>query len=364
MARVVLENLTKKFGKATVVDRLNLEVNDGEFVALLGPPGAGKTTILRMIAGLDSQTSGNIRIGDRLVNKLQPSERNVSMVFQTFALYPQMNVYDNLAFPLKKRRMSKADIDKGVKEVGEMLGISHLLEKKPALLSGGERQRVAIGRAIVRPSDVFLLDEPLSNLDAKLRILMRVELRKLQEQLKQTALFGTPDELEAMSMADKIAVINEGKLVQFDVSETIFDHPKDLFVAKFVGSPPMNTLVGKYEQKERGKPSISFSGFTLDVSELQQHLGDERLGSELVLGVRPSNLSVSKEKSSTQRIQAEVYATEPLGSETILDLKVGEDIVKAIVPPTFPAATGDAVWLGMDTSRVHIFDKQTEVALI
>lgn len=364
MAKVVLENLTKKIGKATVVDNLTLEVKDGEFVALLGPPGAGKTTILRMIAGLDSQTSGNIHIGDRLVNKLQPSERNVSMVFQTFALYPQMNVHDNLAFPLKKRRMSKADIDKRVKEVCEMLGIAHLVEKKPALLSGGERQRVAIGRAVVRSSDVFLLDEPLSNLDAKLRIHMRVELRKLQEQLKQTAIFGTPDELEAMSMADKIAVVNEGKLVQFDVSESVYDHPKDLFVAKFVGSPPMNTLVGKYEQKDKGRPSISFSGFALDVSEFQQHLGDTRLGSELVLGVRPSNISVSKEKNPTQRIQAEVYAVEPLGSETILDLKVGDDIVKAIVPPTFAAAMADAVWLGMDMSRVHVFDRQTEVTLV
>ena len=362
MARVVLENLTKKLGKANVVDHLSLEVKDGEFVALLGPPGAGKTTTLRMIAGLDSQTSGNIRIGDKLVNRLQPAERNVSMVFQTFALYPQMSVYDNLAFPLKKRRMSKADIDKKVKEVGEMLGISHLLEKRPGLLSGGERQRVAIGRAIVRPSDVFLLDEPLSNLDAKLRILMRAELRKLQEQLKQTAIFGTPDELEALSMADKVAVINEGKLVQFDVSESVYDHPKDLFVAKFVGSPPMNTLVGKFEAKD-AKSLIMFSGFNLNVTEFREHLGDERLGSELVLGVRPSNISVSKEKSGSQDIQAEVYAIEPLGSETILDLKVGDDIVKAVVLPTFTPSIGDNVWLAIDMNRMHVFDKQSELTL-
>ena len=363
MARVVLENLTKKLGKANVVDRLNLEVKDGEFLALLGPPGAGKTTTLRMIAGLDSQTSGNIRIGDKLVNSLQPAERNVSMVFQTFALYPQMSVYDNLAFPLKKRRMSKADIDKKVKEVSEMLGISHLLEKRPGLLSGGERQRVAIGRAIVRPSDVFLLDEPLSNLDAKLRIHMRVELRKLQEQLKQTAIFGTPDELEALSMADKVAVINEGKLVQFDVSESVYDHPKDLFVAKFVGSPPMNTLVGKFEAKD-AKSLIMFSGFNLNVTEFRENLGDERLGSELVLGVRPSNVSVSKQKSGSQDIQAEVYAIEPLGSETILDLKVGDDIVKAVVLPTFTPRIGDNVWLAIDMNRMHVFDKESELTLV
>jgi multiple sugar transport system ATP-binding protein len=363
MARVVLENLTKKLGKANVVDRLNLEVKDGEFVALLGPPGAGKTTTLRMIAGLDSQTSGNIRIGDRLVNNLQPPERNVSMVFQTFALYPQMSVYDNLAFPLKKRQMSKADIDKKVKEVGEMLGISHLLGKRPGLLSGGERQRVAIGRAIVRPSDVFLLDEPLSNLDAKLRILMRVELRKLQEQLKQTAIFSTPDELEALSMADKIAVINEGKLVQFDVSESVYDHPKDLFVAKFVGSPPMNTLVGKFEAKD-AKSFVMFNGFNLNVTDFREHLGEERLGSELVLGIRPSNVTVSNKKAGPQDIQAEVYAIEPLGSETILDLKVGDDIVKAVVPPTFTSRIGDNVWVAIDMNRIHLFDKQSELTLV
>ncbi len=363
MARVILENLTKKLGKKAVVDNLSLEVNDGEFVCLLGPPGAGKTTTLRMIAGLESQTSGNIRIGERLVNNLQPLERNVSMVFQTFALYPQMTVYENLAFPLKKRRMSQADIDKRVREVAEMLGISPLLEKRPGLLSGGERQRVAIGRAIVRPSDVFLLDEPLSNLDAKLRIHMRVELRKLQEQLKQTAIFSTPDELEALSMADKIAVINEGKLIQFDVSETVYDHPKDLFVAKFVGSPPMNTLVGKYEGKD-AKSFISFSGFSLNVSEFREQLGDERLGSELVVGVRPSNIAVSKQKSGSDDVQAEVYATEPLGSETILDLKVGDDIVKAVVPPTFTSRTGETVYVAIDMDRIHVFDKQSELTLV
>jgi len=364
MAHVVLENLTKKIGKATIVDNLTLEVKDGEFVCLLGPPGAGKTTTLRMIAGLDSQTSGNIYIGDRQVNNLQPSQRNVSMVFQTFALYPQMTVYDNLSFPLKKRRMSKPDIDKKVKEVGEMLGISHLLEKRPGLLSGGERQRVAIGRAIVRPSDVFLMDEPLSNLDAKLRLHMRAELRKLQEELKQTAIFSTPDELEALSMANKIAVINEGKLLQFDVSEAVYDHPKDLFVAKFVGSPPMNTLIGKYEQKDRHKAFITFDGFVLDISEFRQQLGDRQVGSELVLGVRPTNIAVSREKTSAERIQAEVYAAEPLGSETILDIKLGEDIVKAVVPPTFTSKIGENVWLSIDRSRMHIFDKQSEVTLV
>jgi len=363
MARVVLENVTKKLGKKTVVDNLSLEVNDGEFVCLLGPPGAGKTTTLRMIAGLESQTSGDIRIGDKVVNNLQPAQRNVSMVFQTFALYPQMTVYENLAFPLKKRRMPRPDIDRKVREVAEMLGILPLLEKKPALLSGGERQRVAIGRAIVRPSDVFLLDEPLSNLDAKLRILMRAELRKLQEQLKQTAIFSTPDELEALSMADRIGVINDGKLVQFDASETVYDRPKDLFVAKFVGSPPMNTLVGKYEAKD-GKSFISLSGFSLNVSELRERLGDQRFGSELVLGVRPSNIAVSKEKSGVNDVQAEVYASEPLGSETILDLKVGDDIVKAVVPPTFTSDMGETVWLAIDMNRIHIFDKQSEVTLV
>jgi len=364
MARVVLENLTKKLGKTTIVDNLSLEVNDGEFVCLLGPPGAGKTTTLRMIAGLDSQTSGNIRIGERLVNNLQPSERNVSMVFQTFALYPQMTVYENLAFPLKKRQMSHGEIDKKVREVGEMLGISPLLEKRPALLSGGERQRVAIGRAVVRPSDAFLLDEPLSNLDAKLRLHMRAELRKLQEELKQTAIFSTPDELEAMSMADKIAVMNEGKLLQFDVSENVYDHPKNLFVARFVGSPPMNTMIGKYEKKDGGRSFISFSGFTLDVSEFREHLGDERLGSELVLGVRPSNISVSKQRTSAEDVQAEVYAVEPLGAETVLDLEIGEDIVKAVVPPTFDTSMGDSVWLVIDRNRLHIFDKQAELTLL
>jgi multiple sugar transport system ATP-binding protein len=358
LAKVVLENIRKLFGSVKAVDGISLEIADREFLTLLGPSGCGKTTTLRLVAGLEQLTEGNVYIGDKLVNDVPPRDRNIAMVFQTYALYPHMNVFDNIAFPLIIRHMSKSEIRNRVKEAAETLEIGNLLKRKPKELSGGQRQRVALGRAIVRKPAVFLMDEPLSNLDAKLRVYMRAELKRLQKRLNTTLIYVTHDQVEAMTMSDRIAIMNEGNIQQVDNPANIYFNPTNLWVAGFVGSPPMNffdcTLI---EKEGRG---------VLDVTEFQVPLSTENSAairksastSELVLGVRPEDTRVTKH-SVPNGIQAKVYVTEPIGDSVIVDARIGETLAKAKAHPSFEAKLDDTVYLTFDTQRMHIFDKKT-----
>lgn len=362
LAKVVLENITKKFGDVVAVDGLSLLIEDEEFVVLLGPSGCGKTTALRCVAGLETPDAGNIYIGDRLVNEVAPKDRDIAMVFQSYALYPHMSVYDNLAYPLKMRRLSKQEIDEKVRKAAEILRIPHLLKRKPKQLSGGEQQRVALGRAIVREPRVFLLDEPLSNLDAKLRFYMRAELKRLQEELAITTIYVTHDQAEAMTMADRIAVMNHGLLLQLATPGEIYEAPSTTFVAGFLGSPPINFVDCSFVEKD-GRAFLDAGGFTLDVTDLASIIREKSTSTELQLGIRPEDLLV-EQRPKTEGVEAEVYVVEPLGSQIILDLKIGENILKAISPPDVIAKIGDKLCLIFRKDKMHIFDAKTENTII
>jgi ABC-type sugar transport system ATPase subunit len=359
MPQVILKNIVKRYGKETAVDNVSLEFKDRSFTCLLGPPGAGKTTLLRIIAGLIDHDEGEIYFDDKNVSKLTTGRRDVAMVFQSFALYPHLNVYENISSPLKKKNFPNSRIKKKVNEVSEMLGISHLLTKRPALLSGGEKQRVAIGRAIAKEPKILLMDEPLSNLDAKLRIHMRAELRKLQKRLDITTIMGTPDSIESLTMADKIAVFNEGSLLQYDSTEKIYDHPNNLFVAEFVGSPKMNILKFVLD-KETNKNQAKFETFTYDLSRYSEFLKDIKSGEELLFGIRPSDIEIVKEKGIKKGIEASVYTLEPIGADIIVNLKVGEDIIKTKISSTFKLEVDQKVFLEIDEEAIHLFNEKTE----
>jgi len=362
MARVFLENVVKVFGRKRVIDDITLEVKDGEFVAVFGPPGAGKTTLLKMIAGLENITSGRIWIGDKIVNELSPGERDVAMVFQSFALYPTMSVYDNLAFPLRKRKLSKQEIDSRVKEIASILNISELLEKKPGMLSGGERQRVALGRALVRKPQVFLFDEPLTNLDAKLRLNMRVELKKLQKEIGQTAIISTPDDLEAISMADRIAVLDKGKLIQYDSVDNIYDRPNCLYVAKNFGSPEMNTVKGDLLSKD--DKIILDLGFTkLDLSMYRDILRNY-IGRSVVLGIRPQYIKISTQNIKELGLRGKVENIENTGPEVYVLVSFGEVEFSTVSGPDLNLTIGEDVWLYVDLSKIHLFDCDSGAAII
>lgn len=362
MAKVRLENVNKRFGEVEAVRDLSLEVRDEEFVVLLGPSGCGKTTALRCVAGLEVPDSGCIYIGDRLVNDLLPKDRDVAMVFQSYALYPHMSVYDNIAFPLRMHGTSKNDIDHKVKKAAETLRITELLSRKPKQLSGGEQQRVALGRAIVREPKAFLMDEPLSNLDAKLRLHMRTELKRLQKELKITTAYVTHDQAEAMTMADRVAVMNHGMLLQLAAPEEIYRSPSCAFVAGFLGSPPMNFVACSVLEKD-SKMSLDAGTFTLDILGLGNVIRERSSSSEVMLGVRPEDITIQP-NPGPGAIHSEVYEVEPLGSEIIVDLKVGETIFKAKSPPGVKPNAGDEMWLTFKEEKLHIFDKKTENALV
>jgi multiple sugar transport system ATP-binding protein len=362
MVEVRLENLTKIFDKKVVaVDNIDLQIKDKEFLVLLGPSGCGKTTTIRCIAGLEKPDSGNIYIGDRLVNDVPEKDRDVAMVFQTFALWPHMKARDNIAFPLKMHKVPKKEIKKEVQKIAELLKISHLLDRMPGQLSGGEAQRVALGRAIIRDPKVFLLDEPLANLDAKLRIHMRVELKKLQEQIGVTTICVTHDQAEAMAMADTIAVMHQGKIRQMGTASELYDQPTDLFVAGFIGSPAMNFMDCTFEE---AKGFLVSDAFALEIpKQLIKDIKKNATSSELILGVRPQDITVN-EKEVPNSIVSEVYAVEPLGHETIFDLKLGDKIIKACTHPTYTINLGQKVWMKFDMDRMHLIDKKTEKAVI
>jgi multiple sugar transport system ATP-binding protein len=364
MASIRLENVTKSFKSTTAVNDINLMIADGEFFCILGPPGAGKTTLLRLIVGLEKPDGGNIIIGDEQVNNVHPSRRDISMIFQNLALYPDKTVFDNIAFPLRQQKVAEEEIGRRVAEVARNLRIDWLLEKIPSQLSGGERQRVAIGRAIVRQPKAYLMDEPLSNLDALLRLEMRVTLKELQTNLKETFVYVTHDQVEALSMGDRIAVLNQGVLQQVDDPATIYSSPSNMFVATVLGNPPMNFLKCIL-RRSNGTPQLEHPAFTL-ASDDREVLGLFRGGAgsaEMVLGFRPEDIHIHHEKPKGETIPAEIYVTEPLGNETIVDIKLGENVIKVLAESDFEGSPGQRVWITANTNKLHLFDDKSHACV-
>jgi multiple sugar transport system ATP-binding protein len=360
-----LEDVSKHYGTVKAVDHVSLEVMDKEFMTFLGPSGSGKTTTLRLIAGLETPTSGRIWIGEREVQNLPPKDRDTAMVFQSYALYPHMTVYDNLAFPLRMRKLSKDEINSRVKKTADVLKIDNFLSRKPKQLSGGEQQRVALGRALVREPKVFLMDEPLSNLDAKLRLYMRAELKALQKRLGVTVIYVTHDQVEAMSMADRIALMEGGTLLQLSAPEEIYSRPVNQQVAGFIGSPPMNFIECTLLEEDL-KLFLENPSFRLDVSEIRGSFNGIASSSEVILGVRPEHITPSNEQPGPARcgVRGEIYVVETLGSDSILDVKISETLVKVKGSPTLKVVPGDSVTLSFDRKKLHIFDKKTGKALV
>jgi multiple sugar transport system ATP-binding protein len=366
VARVQLERVVKKFGSVSAVDELTLEIADREFITLVGPSGCGKTTTLRMIAGLEKVTSGQIYFDELPVGHLPADHRDIAMVFQSYALYPHMNVYDNIAFALRMMRVPRAEIERRVKWAAEMLDISELLQRKPRQLSGGQRQRVALGRSVVREPACFLLDEPLSNLDAKLRVTMRGELKRLHLELKRTFIYVTHDQAEALTMSDRIAVMNEGRLQQHGPPDEIYNRPRNTFVAGFMGSPPMNLLHGEIGTNN-GAASFIAPGLDLPLGpRLSAHVQRTQARS-VVLGIRPEAILVRDGDASPPRgaqwIAAPVYIQEPLGSDQYLTLEIGGTHAKARTGPDVDVRVGDSVQVAFDPAKLHLFDAETGTAL-
>jgi multiple sugar transport system ATP-binding protein len=361
LAEIRLENVTKMFGDNAAVDHINLTARDKEFLVLVGPSGCGKTTTLRMIAGLEEITTGEIYIGDRLVNNIAPKDRDIAMVFQNYALYPHMSVFKNLAFGLKQRKLPKSEINVRVNEVAKLLGLGELLKRKPKELSGGQRQRVAMGRAIVRKPMVFLFDEPLSNLDAKLRVQMRAELARLHQRLETTIVYVTHDQIEAMTLADRIVIMNDGLIMQIGRPMEVYDHPANLFVAGFIGSPAMNFL--KIELKDKnGKLTMSGENFNLNVPDHLISRFSAAIGRNLIFGIRPEHIYDRKSKDSFSEpaeLKSIIEVVEPIGSEVILLASCGTEQLTARVDPTTRVKPQMAVNLVLDMNRMHLFDADT-----
>ncbi|MBV8715585.1 MAG: ABC transporter ATP-binding protein [Chloroflexi bacterium] len=361
MANVVLDDVVKSFGDVVAVDHVNLEIEDGEFMALVGPSGCGKTTTLNMVAGLIELTSGTIAIGGKVVNDLDPKDRDIAMVFQNYALYPNKSVAENLAFPLQMRKVSKSDIEVRVKRAAEILSISHLLNRKPRQLSGGQQQRVALGRALVRDPKAFLMDEPLSNLDAMLRVQMRSELKRLHQQFSTTVIYVTHDQMEAMTMADRIAVMSGGVLQQVGTPDDIYNRPANTFVAGFVGSPAMNFLSGNVTTSN-DETAIQGSGWTLPLSQRNISRVGGSTTSEVIVGARHTNLTVLPE-DATSGLPARVYTIEPTGDLTFVHVWLGEQLVVASTPGTYHGVADQPIRLEFDQDRLYLFDAETKRAL-
>ncbi len=365
MAQVRMVNLNKIFeGSVEAVKNFNLEINDKEFVVLVGPSGCGKSTTLRCVAGLEEITDGEIYIGGKLVNDIPPKDRDIAMVFQNYALYPHMNVYKNLSFGLELRKMKKEEIDKRVHEAAQILDIEHLLARKPKALSGGQRQRVAVGRAIVRKPAVFLFDEPLSNLDAKLRVQMRTEIAKLHQSLQATMIYVTHDQVEAMTMGSRIVVMKDGLIQQVSDPLTLYDFPVNKFVAGFIGSPPMN-FIDVDLAKDGSDYFVKTSAFKIKMPKNQQDKIAKYQGKKVTFGFRPEDLideAISKDKAG-KLIKAKVEVIEPLGSEIFLYLSAGTDNFVARVPHQYQTQIGAEVGFAVDTSKSHLFDIDTEDAI-
>ncbi len=366
MASVRYDHVTKQFSETVkAVNDLSLDIKDKEFLVLVGPSGCGKTTALRLLAGLEEITSGTISIGDRVVNDVAPKDRDIAMVFQSYALYPHMSVFDNMAFGLKLRKMPKSDIEKRVKEAAGILGIDHLLDRKPKQLSGGQRQRVAVGRAIVREPKVFLFDEPLSNLDAKLRVETRAGISKLHQRLGTTFIYVTHDQTEAMTMATRIAVMKDGILQQIGTPSELYDHPSNVFVAGFIGSPSMNFFNGKLAGSN-GNMVFDMGAFKLPVPADIRETLRARNDDQYVVGIRPEDIYDAAYQApdiESSAVEAQVDVVEPMGSEIFLNLLSGENTFVARVDPRSGARAGNQVGLAFNVNKVHVFDKKSEITL-
>jgi multiple sugar transport system ATP-binding protein len=363
MAPVVIRHLNKMFDEVHAVNDVNLSIRDKEFVVLVGPSGCGKTTTLRMVAGLESVTSGDILIGEKLVNNLPPMDRDIAMVFQNYALYPHMSVYDNMAFGLKMRKFDRPEIAKRVQEAAAILGIEGLLQRKPRQLSGGQRQRVALGRAIVRHPQVFLFDEPLSNLDAKLRVQMRVEIKKLHDRLGTTAIYVTHDQVEAMTLGDRVVVMKDGFVQQVGEPLDLYNQPANRFVAGFIGSPAMNFATVAVSESN-GALWAANEGMRIKVpAEIAGRVA-RYVGQTSILGIRPEDLRIASSADPADlSFDAVVEVVEPLGSEILLDMAVGPAMMVAAVEPTVRAKVRDRLRLAVNPERLHFFDSATEAAI-
>ena len=361
MAEVVLTDVVKSYGTVVAVDNVSLTVEDGEFVTLVGPSGCGKTTTLNLIAGLLDITSGTIAIGGRVINDLDPKDRDIAMVFQNYALYPHKSVYENLAFPLKMRSEKKDEIERKVRAAAESLGIKELLDRRPRELSGGQQQRVALGRAVVRNPQVFLMDEPLSNLDAKLRVQTRAEIKRLHRDLNATVVYVTHDQLEAMTMSDRVAVMGGGQVHQYGTPLEVFDTPADLFVASFIGSPAMNILRGTLQQDGAPLVRVGSSRWPLP-PRLYAAAKAMNAGPEVAYGIRHRDLSLSRTEVQDS-VHGIVYAVEPTGDITFVHVRVGSDQIVASVEPDVDFAPDEDVWLVPDLDRLHFFDGVSGLAI-
>jgi len=365
MASVSYEHVTKRFGDVIAVNDLDIQIEDKEFLVLVGPSGCGKSTALRCLAGLEDISDGQILIGDQVVNDVAPKDRDIAMVFQSYALYPHMSVFDNMAFGLKLRKTPKDEIKRRVQEAADILGIEMLLDRKPRQLSGGQRQRVAVGRAIVREPKVFLFDEPLSNLDAKLRVETRANISKLHQQLQTTFIYVTHDQVEAMTMASRIAVMNFGLLQQIDTPQALYDYPDNLFVAGFIGSPAMNFFPAKIK-KDDGKLLVDGEAFSLEIPANKNEVYSSHVNKEVIFGIRPEDIhnpDFAPPGITAHPVEAKVDVTELMGNEIFVYLTSGEHTYIARVDPRTRVHMGDDMQVVFNLDNMHIFDLESEDAV-
>ena len=363
MATVTFENVNKMYGDFHAVKDLNLEIGDGEFMVLVGPSGCGKTTSLRMIAGLEEITSGTLRIGDRVVNDVPPKDRDIAMVFQSYALYPHMSVRENLAFGLKLRKVPKAEIERRVNEAAATIQLDKLLDRKPKELSGGQRQRVALGRAIVREPAVFLMDEPLSNLDAKLRVQTRAEIARIHQRLQTTIVYVTHDQVEAMTMGQRIAVMNEGLLQQVGTPQVLYDTPINRFVAGFIGSPSMNFVEVHMDGTGESARLVGPADWSIPIPHRYREAAMPKAGKTLVAGFRPEHLDIGEASSTAGAFRARADVVEYLGNEELLHLNAANQDLVAIVDSSYNVKPGDVVTLALPLEKLHLFDGETGLTL-
>lgn len=355
MAAIKIEHVTKTFGNFVAVDDVNLTIEDQEFMVLLGPSGCGKTTLLRAVAGLGMADSGRISIGDRDVTYLPPRQRKISMVFQSYAIFPHMNVYDNIAFGLKMNKVDKAETDRRVRQAAELLHIETMLDRYPSKMSGGQRQRVAVARAIAMQSQVLLMDEPLSNLDALLRLEMRAELKRLLAEIKATTIYVTHDQIEALSMGDRIAIMREGRILQCDRPTIVYDRPATDFVGGFIGNPPMNFLDAQV-QRHNGNIEVAIGDFKLTPHKLMQPLLSGLEGKPVVVGIRAENMETLAAPAA-DALKVNVLVVEPLGAQNLLTVKIGANTVKVSTHPSFEVAPDQDIWLRFPADKIRWIDR-------